>query len=231
MTRYVEPPPKSPSRLPGKCGRARSWPRCVQGAAEREVGEVVAGGVRRAGRPGPSRSSGRRPAAGCGPGSRSGRGPGVPSYRGAGPRRGRRRARRGRARWRSASGCLRSRATLGRPRLSRSAVPGGEHRAARPVDPDHVGAEVGQDHAGVRPRPDARELDDPHAPQRPASPAPARTPCAHHDTAEVECGRRVGVRSAGASAVRRSGAARRRVRARRGGRGGGTAGCAPRGGR
>ena len=26
MTRYVEPPPKSPTRLAGKCGRALSWP-------------------------------------------------------------------------------------------------------------------------------------------------------------------------------------------------------------
>ena len=26
MTRYVEPPPKSPTRLLGKCGRLLSWP-------------------------------------------------------------------------------------------------------------------------------------------------------------------------------------------------------------
>ena len=45
--------------------------------------------------------------------------------------------------------------------------PAGEHPAARPVDAHHVGAEVGQQHARVRPGPDARHLDHPHAPQRP----------------------------------------------------------------
>ena len=45
--------------------------------------------------------------------------------------------------------------------------PAGEHPAARPVDPHHVGAEVGQQHARVRPGPDARHLDHPHPPQRP----------------------------------------------------------------
>ena len=39
-------------------------------------------------------------------------------------------------------------------------------RAARPLDPDHVGAEVGQDRRGVRPGPDPGDLDDPDAPQR-----------------------------------------------------------------
>ena len=42
----------------------------------------------------------------------------------------------------------------------------GEHPAARPVDADHVGAEVGQGHAGVRARPDPGDLDHLHAPQR-----------------------------------------------------------------
>jgi hypothetical protein len=37
---------------------------------------------------------------------------------------------------------------------------GVEHSAARAVDPDHVGTEVGQDHARVRARADARDLDD-----------------------------------------------------------------------
>ena len=45
-------------------------------------------------------------------------------------------------------------------------APGAEHVAARPLDADHVGAEVGQDHAGVRPGADAGDLDDLHAPQR-----------------------------------------------------------------
>jgi hypothetical protein len=44
----------------------------------------------------------------------------------------------------------------------------GQRDAARPVDPDDVGAEVGEHHARVRARPDPRDLDHPHAPQRPA---------------------------------------------------------------
>ena len=46
MTRYVDPPPKSPTRLAGKCGRALSWPMPEQGAGDRDVVHVVAGGRR-----------------------------------------------------------------------------------------------------------------------------------------------------------------------------------------
>ena len=42
----------------------------------------------------------------------------------------------------------------------------GEQLAARPLDPDHVGAEVGQDRAGVRAGADAGDLDDLDAAQR-----------------------------------------------------------------
>jgi hypothetical protein len=41
-----------------------------------------------------------------------------------------------------------------------------EGPAAGPLDPDHVGAEVGQDHARVRARADAGDLDDPDPPER-----------------------------------------------------------------
>ena len=45
----------------------------------------------------------------------------------------------------------------------------GEQLPAGPVDPDHVGAEVGQDHARVRPRPDPGDLDHLHALERPGA--------------------------------------------------------------
>ena len=40
-------------------------------------------------------------------------------------------------------------------------------RAARPVHPDHLGAEVGEQHPAERSRPDPRQLDNPHTGQRP----------------------------------------------------------------
>ncbi len=43
-TRYVEPPPKSPSRLAGKCGRDGLLAEAVERAGDGEVVEVVAGG-------------------------------------------------------------------------------------------------------------------------------------------------------------------------------------------
>ena len=33
------------------------------------------------------------------------------------------------------------------------------------IDPDHIGAEVGQEHSGVRSRPDPPQLDDAHIPE------------------------------------------------------------------
>ena len=44
--------------------------------------------------------------------------------------------------------------------------PAREHLPAGPLHADHVGSEVGQDHARVRPGTDARDLDDLHASQR-----------------------------------------------------------------
>ncbi len=69
-----------------------------EGAGDRDVAEVVPGGRARAGRPGPSRSSGRRPGAGCGPGSRRVRARAARWCPGAGPRPARRPAPPGRAR-------------------------------------------------------------------------------------------------------------------------------------
>jgi hypothetical protein len=42
----------------------------------------------------------------------------------------------------------------------------GQHLAARALDPDDVGAEVGQDHARMRARPDPGDLDDPDSLER-----------------------------------------------------------------
>ena len=92
----------------------------VQGAGDRDVVHVVPGAVRPAGRSGPSRSSGRRRAAGCGPSSPPARGPAARPRPAGSSRSGRRPARPGRARPRGRAGCLRSTATLRRPRLSRS---------------------------------------------------------------------------------------------------------------
>ena len=79
----------------------------VEGAGDGDVVHVVAGGAGPTGRPGPSRSSGRRPAAGCARGTRRGRARAARWRRAACPRRARRPARPGRARWpprRGASG-------------------------------------------------------------------------------------------------------------------------------
>ena len=45
-------------------------------------------------------------------------------------------------------------------------VLGGHLQPARATDPHDVGAQIGQDHAGVGSRPDAAELDDPDVRQR-----------------------------------------------------------------
>ena len=65
----------------------------------------------------------------------------------------------------TASGFFRSSATLGRPRVSTSCLPAAEHPATGPVDPDHVRAEVGQDHARVRARARCRRSRRPSRPE------------------------------------------------------------------
>lgn len=50
---------------------------------------------------------------------------------------------------------------------------------ARPVDPHHVGAEIGQEHRGERAGPDARQLDHTHPGQRAVWPVRA-VPCRCH---------------------------------------------------
>ncbi|RPK45394.1 hypothetical protein EES40_13265 [Streptomyces sp. ADI93-02] len=56
-----------------------------------------------------------------------------------------------------------------RPLVAVGEVEGGfdaDHRASRPVDAHHVGAEVGEEHRGERTRADARQFDDAHSGQR-----------------------------------------------------------------
>lgn len=54
-----------------------------------------------------------------------------------------------------------------------------EPGAAGPVDPHHVGAQIGQEHRGERTGPDARQLDHPYSGER--APGAVRTvPCCCH---------------------------------------------------
>ena len=225
MTRYVDPPPKSPTRLVGKCGRRLVLAEAEERAGDRDVAQVVAGGPGERARPGPSRSSGRRPGAGCDPGIRPGPRPSRSVVPGRRPSTSTSARSTRSSTVATPSGCLRSSATLGRPRLSRSCDAAGEQLAAGPVDPDHVRAEVGQDHAGVWSGPDAGQLDDLEAAQRSGSPAEldSHAPIL---PAGAACAPAGWYGSSG-----RSAAIRRRpmIRAIRG-RGPGTGGCAPRGG-
>ena len=108
----------------------------VQRAGERDVVDVVPGGAARAGRPGPSRSSGRRPARVAGQARRPVRRRAARRRRAGRPRAARRPGRPGRAPRPPRAGCLRSTATDGRPRLSRSCAGAAERgapaRAGRP---------------------------------------------------------------------------------------------------
>ena len=131
MTRYVEPPPKSPSRLLGKCGRAAVLAQAVQGAGDADVVEVVAGrlgqrpGLSPAGHPAVDQPRVAGPAVlGAEPETLGGAGAQALDQR-------RRRARPGRGPGRVRRGCLRSTATLGRPRVSTSCVAVAERAAAR----------------------------------------------------------------------------------------------------
>ena len=198
MTRYVDPPPKSPTRLAGKCGRRLVLAHPEQGAGDRDVVHVVAGGLRPADRPGPSRSSGRRPAAGCARGTRRDRARAARWCPGASPRRARRRSATRSSTVAIASGFLRSSATLGRPRLSSVGRPAGQGLAAGPLDPDHVGAEVGQDHAGVRAGADAGDLDDLDPRER----SGALSQCIGHAGDSDSCAVRVGARRRGSTVGR-----------------------------
>ena len=100
------------------------------------------------------------------PAARRARGRGAPSPRAGSPRAGRRPARPAPGPRRRSSSSLRSRAIERLPRSSSEVRAQRAHQAAAapaPVDPDDVGAEVGQEHAAERPRPQPGELDDPHA--------------------------------------------------------------------
>ena len=152
-----------PARRSARCSRCRAR-RCATAA-----------------RSAPSRSSGRRPA----PGSRASSSSGPRPRRSITPGRkpsSRTSARRTSARTTSrSSASLRSSAIERLPRSSSDVAPRAPHQpaaAAAAVDADDVGAEVGQEHAAERPRPQPGELDDPHALQRshgvpPLLPGPA----------------------------------------------------------
>ena len=113
----MPPPPKSPTRLSGGTGARPVRPIGSSAPGERDVVDVVAGGLGVRARPGPSRSCGRRRAAGCARGTRRGRGRGAPSRRAGSPRSARRPARRGSRTVSTPSGCLRSTPTERRPRF------------------------------------------------------------------------------------------------------------------
>ena len=159
----MPPPPKSPTRLSGGGGWLAGTADRLEGAGERDVVDVVAGGAARTGRPGPSRSSGRRRGAGCAPGRRRARSRGARTRRGGSPRCSTSARSTSRAATSTPSGCLRSTPTERRPRLSTSA--GGLSGSppmhdAGPVDADDVGAHVGEHHGAERARADAGDLED-----------------------------------------------------------------------
>ena len=82
----MPPPPKSPTRLSGGTGASPARPMRLERAGERDVVDVVAGGLGVRARPGPSRSCGRRRAGGCGPGRRRDRGRAARPRRAGSPR-------------------------------------------------------------------------------------------------------------------------------------------------
>ena len=133
---------------------------------------------RRAARPGPTPSSARRPVGGCAPGTARARCPSRSATPGRHPST-RPSASATRSRTSATpSGCLRSTATERRLRFSRSQCGpvGRRRRASRgPVDAEHVGPGVGQEHAGVGAGPDPGQLDDPDALERAAHRRRARS--------------------------------------------------------
>ena len=136
---------------------------------ERDVVDVVAGGVAPTARPGPSRSSARRRAAGCGRRQSSGPAPSRSITPGRNPSiRASARSTRSSS-TPTPSGCLRSTARLRRPRSVTSTCGVSGCRAAhrlRPLDADDLGAHVGEQHRGERSGPDAGDLDDAVAGER-----------------------------------------------------------------
>ena len=215
MTRYVEPPPKSPTRLLGKCGRSWSWPSPKQRAGDRDVVQVVAGGLRQravlapAGHPAVDQPRVAGQAVVGAEAEPLGR------RRGACPRPARRRRSTRSSTVATAVGVLEVERDAGPAAVEQVVRPAGERLAAGPLDADHVGAEVGQDHAGVRARARCRRS------RRPSPRAAARCPGRVRSHAAIMTGRCHGPVGATSAPARTARAAR----------GAGTGGCAPRGGR
>ena len=132
----------------------------------------------RAGRPGPSRSSGRTPAADCARAPRPARCPRRSATPGRKPSTSTSAVSARRSTTSAPPGLRRSKAIERRPRPS---GPAGQRLASvgRPVgelvDADHIGAQVGEQHAEERHRPDRGQLDHPHAVQRPRHVTTSRT--------------------------------------------------------
>ena len=147
-------------------------------ARDRDVVDVVPGDAWPSGRPGRSRSSARRRAADCARERRRGRARAAPSRRAGSPRAARRRTRTGASTSSRPPACLRSTATDRAAAVHEVPVTLAERgaSAAQPVDPDHVGAEVGEQHGRERAGADARDLDDPDALQRAAHARSATRP-------------------------------------------------------
>ncbi len=159
MTRYVEPPPKSPTRLAGKCGRGLVLAHAEQGAGDRDVVHVVPGrrrqraGLAPAGHPAvdqPRVALEAHIGAEAEPLGGAGAHP-LDEHVGL-----RDQVEHGRDRL----GVLQVERDAGTAAVEQVGRAAGQRLPARPLDADHVGAEVGQDHAGVRAGADAGDLDD-----------------------------------------------------------------------
>ena len=134
----------------------------LERAGQRDVVDVVAGGVRVRARPGPSRSCGRRRASGCGSRHTSGPRPSRSITPGRKPSMSASACSTRSSTVATPSGCFRSTPIERRPRFSTSA---GGVAGSPPctllgaVDPDDVGAQVGEHHRAERPGADPRDLE------------------------------------------------------------------------
>ena len=141
-----------------------------QRAADGDVVDVVAGPAAPSARPGPTPSCARRPAGGCARSRRRARRPAARPRRGGSPRSTRRPRSTSPSTSSTASGFFRSIPTEGRDRLSRSQYgpePEALHLLAPlhrtrggALEPQDLRAGVGQHHARVGRRADARQLND-----------------------------------------------------------------------
>ena len=138
----------------------------LERAGERDVVDVVPGGLRQRAVLAPARSCGRRRAAGCARGRRRARGRAAPSRRGGSPRAGRRRAPTSRSTVSTPASLFRSTAMQRRPRASRSpdASPGATRarRSTRTTSAPMSASIIAQNGPGA----DAGDLDDSHPRER-----------------------------------------------------------------